>query len=140
MIFEEFFQMLLVSWVLEKLGYIVNKLSEVDYNVGYIFIVFGDVMFIVVNWQLLYDDMYVVVGGDNKFYCEGVFVFGVVQGYLIDKKIVEQYNIINIVQLKDLKIVKIFDINGDGKVDMMGCLLGWGCEVVINYQNKVFDL
>lgn len=89
--------MLLVSCVLEKLGYIVNKFSEVDYNVGYILFVFGDVIFIVVNWMLLYDNMYEVVGGDKKFYCEGVFVNGVVQGYLIDKKIVDQYKIINIV-------------------------------------------
>lgn len=33
---EETFQTLLVSRALEKLGYTVNKPSEVDYNVGYI--------------------------------------------------------------------------------------------------------
>ncbi len=32
---EESFQTLLVSRALEKLGYTVNKPSEVDYNVGY---------------------------------------------------------------------------------------------------------
>ena len=32
---EETFQTLLVSRALEKLGYTVNKPSEVDYNVGY---------------------------------------------------------------------------------------------------------
>lgn len=33
---EETFQTLLVSRALEKLGYTVNKPSEVDYNVGYL--------------------------------------------------------------------------------------------------------
>lgn len=49
-IFEESFQILLVSCVLEKLGYIVEKFSEVDYNVVYMLIVVGDIIFIVINW------------------------------------------------------------------------------------------
>lgn len=39
---EESFQTLLVSRALEKLGYTVNKPSEVDYNVGYTSIASGD--------------------------------------------------------------------------------------------------
>lgn len=137
---EETFQTLLVSRALEKLGYTVNKPSEVDYNVGYTSIASGDATFTAVNWQPLHDDMYAAAGGDKKFYREGVFVSGAAQGYLIDKKTAEQYNITNIAQLKDPKIAKIFDTNGDGKADMMGCSPGWGCEAVINHQNKAFDL
>jgi glycine betaine/proline transport system substrate-binding protein len=74
-----------------------------------------------------------------KFYREGTFVTGA-QGYLIDKKTADQYHITNIDQLKDPKIAKLFDTNGDGKADMMGCSPGWGCEAVINHQNKAFDL
>lgn len=118
---EESFQTLLVSRALEKLGYTVNKPSEVDYNVGYTSIASGDATFTAVNWQPLHDDMYAAAGGDKKFYREGVFVSGAAQGYLIDKKTAEQYNITNIAQLKDPKIAKIFDTNGDGKADMMGC-------------------
>ena len=109
---EESFQTQLVARALEKLGYTVNKTSEVDYNVGYTSIASGDATFTAVN----------------------------AQGYLIDKKTAEQYKITNIAQLKDPKIAKIFDTNGDGKADMMGCSPGWGCEAVINHQNKAFDL
>ncbi|MEG0540668.1 MAG: glycine betaine ABC transporter substrate-binding protein, partial [Comamonas sp.] len=90
----------------------------------------GDATFTAVNWQPLHDDMYAAAGGDKKFYREGVFVTGAAQGYLIDKKTAEQYKITNIAQLKDPKIAKIFDTNGDGKADMMGCSPGWGCEAV----------
>ncbi|MDM3067351.1 glycine betaine/L-proline ABC transporter substrate-binding protein ProX [Citrobacter sp. Cf224] len=137
---EESFQTQLVARALEKLGYTVNKTSEVDYNVGYTSIASGDATFTAVNWQPLHDDMYAAAGGDKKFYREGVFVTGAAQGYLIDKKTAEQYKITNIAQLKDPKIAKIFDTNGDGKADMMGCSPGWGCEAVINHQNKAFDL
>ncbi|ORM67755.1 glycine betaine ABC transporter substrate-binding protein [Pantoea wallisii] len=137
---EETFQTLIVSRALEKLGYSVEKPSEVDYNVAYTSIASGDATFTAVNWQPLHDDMFKAAGGDAKFYREGTFVTGAAQGYLIDKKTAEKYHITNIEQLKDPKIAKLFDSNGDGKADMTGCTPGWGCEAVINHQNSAFGL
>ena len=137
---EETFQTLLVSRALEKLGYQVEKPDEVDYNVAYTSIASGDATFTAVNWQPLHDDMYAAAGGDKKFYREGNYVTGAAQGYLIDKKTAEKYHITNIAQLKDPKLAKLFDRNGDGKADMTGCTPGWGCEAVINHQNSAFGL
>lgn len=136
----ETFQTLLVSRALQKLGYTVKKPEEVDYNVGYTSIAAGDATFTAVNWQPLHDDMYQAAGGDNVFYREGTYVSGAAQGYLIDKKTAEQYHITNIAQLKDPKLAKLFDTNGDGKADMTGCTPGWGCEAVINHQVKAYGL
>ena len=137
---EETFQTLLVSRALEKLGYTVEKPSEVDYNVGYTTIAEGDATFTAVNWQPLHDDMYKAAGGDQKFYREGTYVTGAAQGYLIDKKTADQYHITNIAQLKDPKLAKLFDTNGDGKADLTGCTPGWGCEAVINHQIDAYGL
>ncbi|ROR05775.1 glycine betaine/L-proline ABC transporter substrate-binding protein ProX [Erwinia sp. JUb26] len=137
---EETFQTQLVSRALEKLGYTVDSTSEVDYNVGYTSIASGDATFTAVNWQPLHDDMYKAAGGDAKFYREGTYVQGAAQGYLIDKKTAEKYHITRIDQLKDPKLAKLFDTNGDGKADLTGCTPGWGCEAVINHQIKAFDL
>lgn len=137
---EETFQTLLVSRALEKLGYTVNKPDEVDYNVAYTSLASGDSTFTAVNWQPLHDDMYAAAGGDKKFYREGVFVNGAAQGYLIDKKTADQYHITNIEQLKDPKIAKLFDSNGDGKADLTGCNPGWGCEAAINHQLDAYGL
>lgn len=137
---EETFQTLLVSRALEKLGYSVEKPSEVDYNVAYTTIAAGDATYIATNWKPLHDDMYASAGGDNKFYRQGTFVQGAAQGYLIDKKTAEKYHITNIAQLKDPKIAKLFDTNGDGKADLTGCTPGWGCEAVINHQVKAYGL
>ncbi|EOL4104209.1 glycine betaine/L-proline ABC transporter substrate-binding protein ProX, partial [Escherichia coli] len=84
--------------------------------------------------------MYEAAGGDKKFYREGVFVNGAAQGYLIDKKTADQYKITNIAQLKDPKIAKLFDTNGDGKADLTGCNPGWGCEGAINHQLAAYEL
>lgn len=137
---EESFQTLLVSRALEKLGYTVEKPSEVDYNVAYTSIAAGDTTFIATNWQPLHDDMYAAAGGDNKFYRKGVYVSGAAQGYLIDKKTAEQYHITSIDQLKDPQIAKLFDTNNDGKADLTGCTPVWGCEAVINHQIDAYGL
>ncbi len=62
------------------------------------------------------------------------------QGYLIDKKTADQYKITNIAQLKDPKIAKLFDTNGDGKADLTGCNPCWGCEGAINHQLAAYGL
>lgn len=137
---EETFQTLLVSRALEKLGYTVDKPNEVDYNVAYTSLAAGDATFTAVNWIPLHDDMYAAAGGDKKFYREGTLVNGAAQGYLIDKRTADQYHITNIEQLKDPKIAKLFDTNGNGKADLTGCNPGWGCEAVINHQLDAYGL
>ncbi len=137
---EESFQTLLVGRALEKLGYTVADPGEVDYNVAYTSVAAGDATFTAANWQPLHDDMYNAAGADHKFYRQGVYVQGAAQGYLIDKKTAEQYHITRIDQLKDPKLAKLFDTNGDGKADLTGCTPGWGCETVIDHQIQAYGL
>lgn len=137
---EETFQTLLVSRALGKLGYDVQPIREVDYNVAYMSIASGDATFTVVNWDPLQADMYKAAGGDAKFYRDGVYVGGAAQGYLIDKKTAEQYQITNVEQFKDPEIAKLFDTNGDGKADLIGCAPGWGCEASINHHLQAYGL
>ena len=54
---------------------------------------------------------------------------GGLQGYLIDKKTADKFNIKSIMDIK--KHTKEFDINGDKKADMVACPPGWGCEKII---------
>ncbi|RLM19341.1 glycine betaine ABC transporter substrate-binding protein [Brenneria alni] len=137
---EETFQTMLVNKALEKLGYNVQPTREVDYNVAYASIASGDATFIAVNWDPLQADQYLAAGGDAKFYRQGEYVSGAAQGYLIDKKTADQYKITNVAQLKDPKIAKLFDTNGDGKADLTGCNPGWGCEAMINHHLQAYDL
>ncbi|MGR5244418.1 glycine betaine/L-proline ABC transporter substrate-binding protein ProX [Vibrio alfacsensis] len=137
---EETFQTLIVNRALEALGYDVKSTKEVDYNVGYTSIAKGDATFLAVGWFPLHADKYTMSGGDEKFYRQGQYVSGAAQGYLIDKKTAEKYNITNIGQLTDPKLAKLFDANGDGKADLTGCNPGWGCEMVIEHQLDSFKL
>ncbi|MCQ1060673.1 glycine betaine/L-proline ABC transporter substrate-binding protein ProX [Photobacterium sp. ZSDE20] len=137
---EETFQTLIVNRALEALGYDVKPTKEVDYNVGYTSIAKGDATFLTVGWFPLHADKYTMSGGDEKFYRQGQYVSGAAQGYLIDKKTAEKYDITNIGQLKDPELAKLFDANGDGKADLTGCNPGWGCEMVIEEQLSAYSL
>ncbi|AXG46486.1 MULTISPECIES: glycine betaine/L-proline ABC transporter substrate-binding protein ProX [Photorhabdus] len=137
---EETFQTLIVSKALEKLGYDIKPIKEVDYNVAYSSIASGDATFMAVSWEPLHNTQYQAAGGNAKFYRVGNYVENAAQGYLIDKKTAEKYNITNIAQLKDPKIAKLFDTNGNGKADLTGCNPGWGCEIAINHHLKAYGL
>ncbi|WP_341960868.1 glycine betaine/L-proline ABC transporter substrate-binding protein ProX [Pseudomonas sp. RC10] len=59
-------------------------------------------------------------------------------GYLIDKKTADKYNITSLEQLKDPKIAGLFGKNG--KAELINCDPGWSCGDVVEYQLDKFGL
>jgi len=137
---EETFQTLLVMKALERLGYEVEDIKEIEYAAGHIAIGNGDATFLADHWDPLHVDFYKKAGGDEKLYREGVYSPGALQGYLIDKKTAEAHGITNVGQLKEPEIAKLFDTNADGKADLTGCTPGWGCEAVIEHHLDAYGL
>jgi glycine betaine/proline transport system substrate-binding protein len=137
---EETFQTLLVMKALERLGFEVEDIKEIEYAAGHIAIGNGDATFLADHWDPLHIDFYQKAGGDEKLYREGVYSPGALQGYLIDKKTAEAHNITSVGQLKDPEIAKLFDTNGDGTADLTGCTPGWGCEAVIEHHLDAYGL
>lgn len=137
---EETFQTLLVMKALDDLGYEVEDIQEIEYAAGHVAIGNGDATFLAAHWDPLHIDFFEEAGGDEKITRDGVYSSGALQGYLIDKKTADEYEITNIEQLKDPEIAKLFDADGDGKADLAGCNPGWGCEKVIEHHLDAYDL
>ena len=137
---EETFQTLLVSRGLQKLGYDVQPIKEIEAAVGHVAIANGDATFLADHWNPLHSDFYKNAGGDARLVRHGTYSANAIQGYLMDRKTANKYKITNIGQLKDPHIAKLFDVTGDGKADLMGCNPGWGCEAVIEHQLTAFRL
>ena len=137
---EETFQTLLVMKALQKLGYTVQAIKEVEYPTAHVALANGDATFMADHWNPLHADYFQNAGGEAKLYRQGVYSGNAAQGYLIDKKTADQYHITNIEQMKDPKIAKLFDADGDGKADMTGCNPGWGCEAVIEHHLDAYGL
>lgn len=141
---EESFQTILVNRALAALGHEIDPINEVDYAIAYQSIAqptqADTIRFMAVNWAPLHENMYQKAGGDTVFYRKGHYVTGCAQGYLIDKKTAEKYNIRYINDLKKPEIAKLFDNDGDGKANLAGCTPGWGCEAVIEHQLDAYQL
>jgi len=137
---EEAFQTLLVSRGLQRLGYTVEPAKEVEPATAHLAVANGDATFMANHWSGLHQAFYVRSGGDAKLWHSEAYISGAAQGYLIDRKTAEQYHINNMAQLRDPKIARLFDADGDGKADLAGCTPGWGCELVVENHLTAYKL
>jgi ABC-type proline/glycine betaine transport system substrate-binding protein len=65
---------------------------------------------------------------------------GALQGYLADRKTVEALGIRGLGALRNPEVAAVFDADGNGKADLIGCNAGWGCEAVIDHHIDVYGL
>ena len=65
---------------------------------------------------------------------------GALQGYLVDKKSAEMLGITNLKVFKDPEIAEVFDRDGNGKADLIGCNPGWACGQVIEHHLDTYGL
>jgi glycine betaine/proline transport system substrate-binding protein len=138
---ESRFQAVVVVIGLERLGYKVAPIAQVSVvPAGYIAVAQGDADFWPQVWEPIHDSFFEKAGGTKKLTKVGVLVNGAGQGYLIDKRTAKEFNITNVEQLKDPKIAKLFDSDGDGKANLVGCPPGWGCERVIEHHMDAYKL
>jgi len=141
---EEGFQMQVVAEVLKKMGHTVEVTNDVDYAIAFQTIANNaqsdDVYFMAAHWDPLQKNMIEGAGGEEKLTKFSSFIDNCAQGYLIDKKTADKYNIKYINDLDKPEIAKLFDSNGNGKADLAGCSGGWGCFKVIEHQLDAFGL
>ncbi len=60
------------------------------------------------------------------------------EGYMIDKATADSMGITSIDQLTNASVAAVFDQDGDGRADLIGCPDGWGCHDTINEQIEEF--
>lgn len=65
---------------------------------------------------------------------------GGLQGYFIDQATATEHSITNLEALADPEIAALFDQDGNGKADLIGCAQDWVCHAVIEHQLDAFGL
>ena len=137
---EEHFQTEIVKIGLEKLGYQVETPKELDYPAIYISVANGDVDYSVIYYNPGHQAFFNNARGEAKLEGVGTLTPNGIQGYQIDKKTADKYNITNLEQLKKPEIAKLFDSDGDGKANLVGCNAGWACELIIEHHLEAYGL
>lgn len=137
---EAIFQTEIVNIGLEQLGYDIKKAKNITYPAMKVAIGNGDVDYTAEHWYPQQNALFENGGGEEKMNRVGELVDNCFQGYMIDKKTADTYNIKNIADLKKPEIAKLFDADGDGKANLIGCNSGWSCEIVVEHHLKEYDL
>ncbi len=137
---DELFQTLLVSRALEELGYTVEPPAPMSYADAHAAIGRGEGSFLAVHWDPLNDDLFAAAGGDRVLFRSGLYVPEALQGYLIDARTAREHRIERIDQLKEPALRRLFDTDGDGKANLVGCAPGWSCEAIIDHHLEAYGL
>jgi glycine betaine/proline transport system substrate-binding protein len=135
------FQAEIFKELLQELGYEFREVETLDAVEFYFFAAGGDVDFWANGWFPLHQAYLNYERVSGKMEPVGFQVEqGALQGYLIDKATADQYGITNIDNLKDPEIASLFDHDGNGRSELIGCNQGWGCAGVIDHHLDVFEL
>lgn len=130
----------IVNIGLKKLGYEVEDIKQLTPSAVYVALGNNDLDILALHWEHLFARFFEKNGGKTKLEVVGDVTNNLLQGYQIDKKTAVQYNITNIEQLKNPKVAKYFDSDGNGKANLFGCYPGTACELIIDHQLKAYGL
>lgn len=134
----ELFQNEIIRLGLSELGYAVTEGMEVEYQIFHEAIARGYLEYTASHWNSLHEGYF---SEDEATLARvGTLINDAWQGYLIDSDTAERSGINNLQQLQDPQLARLFDIDGNGKADLIGCDRGWGCHAVIEHHLDEYGL
>ena len=142
------FHQAILALMLEELGYEWENKPQfiiIDQPLKHASVAKGETPWNAGYWHPNQNLLFANAGGgprseNPKMFIAGTAIDGNVNSYSIDKKTADKYGITNLGQFKDPEIAKLFDNDGDGKADLIGCIPGWACADAINYHIEAYGL
>jgi glycine betaine/proline transport system substrate-binding protein len=135
------FQAMLFNTMLSELGYEVEDPTTVDNPAFYLSAAEGDLHYWANGWFPLHTTFIQDEDVEGQVERVGQQVeSGALQGYLISKSTSDEMGVTNLEDLKDPEVAAIFDSDGNGLANLVGCNPGWGCEAVIEHHLDAYEL
>jgi ABC-type proline/glycine betaine transport system substrate-binding protein/ABC-type amino acid transport substrate-binding protein len=135
------FQTEIFIHLFEQLGYEVGYPETMDNLSFYLAAAKGEVDLWVNGWFPSHNVFLKQEGVRGRVTPVGFEVVdGALQGYLVDRATAERIGMKGLADLRNPAVAALFDRDGDGKADLIGCNTGWGCERVIEHHLGVYDL
>ncbi|HEV7291505.1 glycine betaine/L-proline ABC transporter substrate-binding protein ProX [Devosia sp. RR2S18] len=123
----------------EELGYDVQGPTTLDNPPFYQAVAQGDVDLWVNGWFPLHNTYQSTFEGQAEI-IGAVAEGGALEGYLVDKASVEEFDIQSLEDFKRPEVKEAFDRDGDGRADLVACPPGWGCEINIEHHLDAYEL
>lgn len=121
-----------------RLGYRVDGPRTMENGEFYDAVARGDVDMWANGWFPLHGGLF---DRDDPVELVGVQVDdGALQGYFIDRDSAERLAIDDLGDLADPTLASMFDIDGDGRADLIGCNVEWTCAETIDHHLTEYGL
>ena len=132
------FQAEVYKLLLERLGYRVDGPVTMDNAEFYESVAAGDVDLWANGWFPAHE---VFIADGTEVSKVGISVGGgALQGYFVDAASAAQHGIFNLGDLADPEVAAVFDRDGDGRADLVGCNVGWSCAATIDHHLEAYGL
>ena len=132
------FQAEVYRLLIQMLGYRVEGPATMENGEFYRAAAAGEVDLWASGWFPLHDS-FIEEGGPVERV--GVSVDdGALQGYFIDAATAEARGITNLGDLADPGVAALFDRDGDGRADLIGCSVGWSCASIVDHHLEAYGL
>ena len=132
------FQAEVYRLLLERLGYQVDGPTTMDNAEFYGAVAEGEVDLWVNGW---FPSHHVFIPDGSPVSVVGTAVDdGALQGYFVDAATAVAHGISNLGDLSDPATAELFDHDGDGVADLVGCNVGWSCASIIDHHLEAYGL
>ena len=132
------FQAEVYRLLIERLGYRVEGPVTMSNPEFYGAVAAGDVDLWASGWFPLHDSL---IDEAAPVEVVGTAVDdGALQGYFVDAATARAHGITNLRDLADPRVAELFDHDGDGRADLVGCEVGWSCALTIDHHLSAYGL
>ena len=131
------FQAEVYRLLLERLGYRVEGPVTMGNAEFYAAVAAGEVDLWASGWFPLHDSF---IEGEPVEAVGTTVDDGALQGYFIDAATAESRGITSLADLADPEVAALFDHDGDGRADLVGCDVGWSCALTIDHHLQAYGL
>ena len=132
------FQAEVYRLLLERLGYQVDGPTTMDNPEFYAAVAEGEVDLWVNGWFPSHDVF--IPDGAPVSVVGTTTDDGALQGYFVDAVTASVHGISNLGDLSDPAVAELFDHDGDGLADLVGCNVGWSCAAIIDHHLEAYGL
>lgn len=132
------FQTEIYRILLNRIGYEVDGPTTMENEEFYSAVVDGSVDLWVNGWFPLHAAF---LEEEDRAEPVGVQVdAGALQGYFVDLTTATEFEITNLGDLADPAIAELFDVDGNGRADLIGCNLEWACAEIVDHHLDEYGL
>lgn len=126
--------------LMERLGYEVKPPKSMSNPIFYQSLALGDLDYWPNVWWPLHAPQLPEDFEDSATILGQIVENGAIQGFLVDKKTAEKFNIVSLTDFKRPEVIEAFDYDDNGKANLGGCPPGWGCEEAIKRMLDNYEL